>query len=358
MSPEVGDEEAEWAYKQGATASTPLTSEVAWVVAETGAADPPTVVAYSPGCCCGPAPPDYTSTGAGTSDYNDDWIQTGTYGGYPCYADEGSHVALWYTSDLGGGSEEETGWHDPDEAVEVEGFGNMGPYWGEWNNVERVKVKDYSYATAGVATTYVSHWRTNALDITDFDFSIPEGATVTGIAVRIDSFNLEAIGVFWDSDLRLIVDGTSVGAVKKGENLIMLGGYDVFGGEGDLWGLSGITRSQVNSTSFGVRLWFDGTTIDSGCIDTDNVQMKVYYTGDGGGTIEGATMTFSASGDLDVNLLAQRNTEMEFEGEGTLDVNGLRQAVTTMEFEAEGELEMDVDAYGSSTNSASQWLPQ
>ena len=105
-----------------------------------------------------------------------------------------------------------------------------------------------------------------------FGFSIPAGATINGVEVRIKSYDTGGSGT---TEIRLCKAGT----VQGDSNLINTPNTSpevwqtAVGGSSDKWSLT-LTESDVENAGFGLRVIEESETVPR----IDAVQMKVYYT--------------------------------------------------------------------------------
>ncbi len=127
----------------------------------------------------------------------------------------------------------------------------------------------------------------------NFDFSsIPAGATIAGITVRIEasesSAGTESLNAQLQNEAGTLV-GSSKAAVISGTGKAVY----TYGGTADVWGAT-LTESIVKDPNFGVRFWF--TTSHN--IAVDYVTMAVEYTTAATGDLDKSfpSMTISAAG--------------------------------------------------------------
>lgn len=121
------------------------------------------------------------------------------------------------------------------------------------------------------------------LNITNFGFSLPSGALIDGVVVRIQrsegNTNVNAV----DHTVRLLVGGSRAGD-NKADTSTEWPTTDTnkdYGGASDLWGLSGtLTKAVVEASSFGIsfraqRLAGGGINTE---LDVDVVWINIYYS--------------------------------------------------------------------------------
>lgn len=119
---------------------------------------------------------------------------------------------------------------------------------------------------------------TNCLRATNFGFTIPLGAVITGITVEIEK-RADAGSSVQDNGLRLLQGGVEVGSnlANFGLNWPSFDTYYTYGGCNNLWGASW-TASDINSPNFG----FVFASIDYSCLGNissfiDHVRVTVCY---------------------------------------------------------------------------------
>ena len=138
-----------------------------------------------------------------------------------------------------------------------------------WTNINNVKVDDGNRATVGSGLS-------NVLRASNFGFTVPTDATITGIKFRVQKFRN---GGTWEEVLLRLrnSDGTSVGN-NLASSLQFEPGFDPppseVGGSNNLWGLAAWDPSTVNNSNFGVVYQIQG---DVSTAEVDFVEITVYY---------------------------------------------------------------------------------
>jgi len=143
-----------------------------------------------------------------------------------------------------------------------------------WSNPNNAKVSDNVYTTAlgpGPFLTY-SHY----LKVTNFGFSIPVGAIISGILVEIE---IKVAGGAGGKDSRIQIvksDGT-IGTTNKATNMALPTTeiYISYGGSSDLWDETW-TPANINDIDFGSV--FSATITKWATVSVDHVRITVYYT--------------------------------------------------------------------------------
>ena len=136
------------------------------------------------------------------------------------------------------------------------------------------KTSDGVYAVADASGWY---WlrTTHYLKATDFGFSIPVGATISGIIVKIEKLGSNVAS---DHSVK-IVKGGIVGGVEHsaGEALPAVKTYTTYGSAVDQWGLPW-TPADINDVGFGVAY---SAVLDPGLAwgpaGVDHISITVYY---------------------------------------------------------------------------------
>ncbi|KKK73039.1 hypothetical protein LCGC14_2897860, partial [marine sediment metagenome] len=153
----------------------------------------------------------------------------------------------------------------------------------DWLNTNSATTQDDvdAYVSFTPSTDDTSDW----LQLTNFGFSIPAGATIEGIEIQIDKHATQSTSIK-DGALYLRKTGGQVGDDKADTinywDIVIDSNYDSYGGSTDLWGTNW-TVSDINSANFGIDLYtayFGSIATDS---RIDHAQIVVYYTTVGGG---------------------------------------------------------------------------
>lgn len=141
-----------------------------------------------------------------------------------------------------------TGPLPPAAAVNV-GVGAPGT---AWLNPTRVEANDNLPAATGVlnGTNNVSAW----LQATRFSFSIPAGATITGITAAVKVASDTSGGAVTDFKVQLVKAGTIVGANRANGNSWNVGfAFQNYGSSSDLWGTTW-SPGDINNINFGIAI--------------------------------------------------------------------------------------------------------
>lgn len=144
-----------------------------------------------------------------------------------------------------------------------------------WVNPGNVVASDNTYATfgnlvggAGVYTDY--------LVATGFNFSIPGGATISGIVVEVERSDPN----FRTADYRIrIVKGGAIGTTEKSSSAIYPSGdsYQAYGNASDLWGETW-APADINAAGFGVAIAAQRTSAGSSTAgQVDHIRITIFY---------------------------------------------------------------------------------
>jgi len=152
--------------------------------------------------------------------------------------------------------------------------GNTGTGTEAWTNPSNVSADDGSFAST--ASNLSNLEVTKDLIVSNYGFTIPSNATITGIEVIVDR-RATAANNIKDKSLRLIKGGTVQGNDKASTTDWPTTFTAVtYGSSSDLWG-STWTPSEINASNFGASLSaveLSGTPKP----EVDVIKIKVYYT--------------------------------------------------------------------------------
>ena len=139
-----------------------------------------------------------------------------------------------------------------------------------WTNPANASASDNSYATVSLGNMQQSDY----LQITDFNFNIPAGATITGIEVRVKR-KASANSQIKDDSVLLMKNG-AIGTTNKAGTVTwtISDATITYGSSTDLWGDTW-TASDINNA--GVAFAAQGTSTAT-TASVDYVSMTVYYT--------------------------------------------------------------------------------
>lgn len=186
----------------------------------------------------------------------------------------------------------DTAWGTSDATANYGGSTDM---WGTSFTKSDVEDSDFGVeirATKGTSTDdviasidhvtitihYTAEETGDYLDLTNFGFAVPTGATIDGITVEVER-SQSGTGTSIEDVTVQMIDGGSA----SGDNLAKVGvswpasdATAEYGGPSTSWGVSW-TVAKVNATNFGVRLQVKGDVgVDTARID--HVTITVHYT--------------------------------------------------------------------------------
>lgn len=151
----------------------------------------------------------------------------------------------------------------------------------EWNDYNYIKQLDGKFATSNLAAEGYCFqticYYSRGLMASDFQFSIPATATVTGVRVRVTRM-ADKDNAVYDYDIQLMKNLTPQGDNKASADAWpVTAANKVYGGVNDQWGIS-LTPSLVNSSDYGFWLQSQNLTkFDGRTASVDFVKMTVYY---------------------------------------------------------------------------------
>lgn len=140
-------------------------------------------------------------------------------------------------------------------------------------NAANAGLSDNSYATVVMLVTQVGHY----LKVTNFGFTIPLDATITGVTVGIERSTTLTDSVV-DNSVKLVKGGTISGDEKAaGTNWPTSDTYATYGSATDLWGLT-LTPVDINLSTFGVAVSPTASLLGA-TAQIDHIRITVDYTG-------------------------------------------------------------------------------
>lgn len=158
-----------------------------------------------------------------------------------------------------------------------------------WTNHANAKANDGTYAYVGPCSD------TQKLRSTNFGFTVPDGATITGYVATVDGLddlndNIACMTsdppIVPEASMKLTLDSTLIGGKKHSASDPYLFGTDVEGpttfppsSTSDTWGTS-LSPADVRDSSFGVSLWIVYDI--AATVNVDYITLTVFYTGPAG----------------------------------------------------------------------------
>lgn len=147
-----------------------------------------------------------------------------------------------------------------------------------WTNASNLFADDAAYSVNKIA---VAQTDTQLIYTSGFGFTIPSGATILGIELRIEKSRSNNNHTFDDRTVRLFDNtGVPLGSNKQDNvNWPTTGSAPVdYGSPSDLWGATW-TPAIVNATSFGAGIatvWNNGSGLSNNA-QVDYMQIRVTY---------------------------------------------------------------------------------
>jgi len=149
-----------------------------------------------------------------------------------------------------------------------------------WTTPTNVYSTNNAYAVSSVSDTAQF---TALLSAQNFGFTIPAGATITGLEFRVERKRSLTLNGATVNDYQVVPLGcTGTAMPHYGGLWPTTDTYKTYGYDGDMWDLD-CTAEDINATSFGlgIRAGFNDTCTDYPCqarTHIDHIDAKVYYT--------------------------------------------------------------------------------
>lgn len=146
-----------------------------------------------------------------------------------------------------------------------------------WSNPDNAKVSDNAYADSANTQQSVLEY-SHYLKATNFGFSIPSDATITGILVGIERSG-SGQGNGGDNEVRIVKSDGSIGTTNKSVQQSWAGAetYISFGGSSDLWDETW-AYTDINDVDFGVVVSVAQITTGAQVhLLVDHIRITVYY---------------------------------------------------------------------------------
>ena len=140
-----------------------------------------------------------------------------------------------------------------------------------WTNASNATASDDTYATEAV----FSGTSSGTISLTNFGFSIPTNATITGIEVFVESLRSAGSATIRPRCF-LVFNGTQVGFEKGGTAVLTSEATQTLGAYNDTWNAK-LTPDKINASTFGVDVRFLSLT-GSATISLDSVAIAIHYS--------------------------------------------------------------------------------
>lgn len=148
-----------------------------------------------------------------------------------------------------------------------------------WSNTTNTTASDNSYSTG----TLSSGGNSNYLYLSNFGFSIPAGATITGVEAVIErAYTTTGTRTISSARISLQSNTTLIGSNQTISYPANTDATLTVGGSANMWGATTatLTPAIVNNSNFGVRCRVTASSSGSGNVTAriDYVTLKIYYT--------------------------------------------------------------------------------
>jgi Tfp pilus assembly protein PilX len=160
------------------------------------------------------------------------------------------------------------------------------PSSGGWNTASNAYTANTTYATTAALAN-----NTNSpnLDLSNFGFALPTGATINGIAVSIQRKGSAstATNYITDQDVLVMKAGSVTGITQHAltaNKWPTTDGTQAYGTATDLWGTTW-TAANINASTFGVRIRAHSTCTGASCnvkASVNAVTVTIYFTSGAG----------------------------------------------------------------------------
>jgi len=163
------------------------------------------------------------------------------------------HITVWY-DDLDG--------NNPGTTANIAGAGT------DWADANNSQVSDNVYATAALNNS-----TSDPLRCTNFGFSIPTAAQITGVTVWIEKKSSGTLTL--DNSVQLVYAAAAIGTdLSAGATWPTTEATSTHGGSNQMWGYA-LTPAIINASTFGVQIKASSTAARTASID--HVCMRIDY---------------------------------------------------------------------------------
>jgi len=140
------------------------------------------------------------------------------------------------------------------------------------SNPANAIMSDNSYATSVLLLGQI----TNYLKATNFNFSIPNDATIDGVLVEIERSTTVLTSIS-DNSIKLVKSNIISGNdLSSGAIWPTSDAYTSFGSSTNTWGIS-LTPNDINDSGFGVVI--SASASIAAIAQIDHIRITIYYTG-------------------------------------------------------------------------------
>lgn len=131
--------------------------------------------------------------------------------------------------------------------------------------------------TAATCNIAANPGTSQLLRASNFGFSVPSGATITGVTVEIERSAVNANRHF-DDTVKLLKAGSEVGSNQStGVAIPTTKAFATYGSSSSLWGTT-LTDSEVNNSGFGVSFKINRNSSQTTTTSVFRVRITVEYT--------------------------------------------------------------------------------
>ena len=160
-----------------------------------------------------------------------------------------------------------------------------------WSNPTYANKSDNIHSNASITTRATTHY----LNASNFGFSIPAGATITGIQAAIERKS-DTKAVIYDVGVYLLKAGATTGTNMKSAKVWGTADATIlYGNSTNLWGTTW-TPAEVNATSFGLVLSANNTGKRTAIASVDYMNITVFYNSSGATSNYSQTSKFCHNG--------------------------------------------------------------
>ena len=159
----------------------------------------------------------------------------------------------------------DTGYNSPGTMGEDTTTGTVS-----WTNPNNAKANDGIYATVTVGPATYSY----LLKATNFEFSVPAGATINGVITKTEAHDTYTKYMY---GAQLVKDGSLTGTARGFDYIKTSDADYTWGNSTDLWGAT-LAATDVNASDFGYVHGSYGGGAWGTTTSVDWMRMTVYYT--------------------------------------------------------------------------------
>jgi hypothetical protein len=221
-----------------------------------------------------------------------------------------------------------------------------------WANLTNLETPNGMSATCSVPVGTVS----NVVNVSNFGFSIPGGATIVGVKAELGRYASFASAIT-EMDVYLLKAGVASGLNRASSGFWPSSlSNETAGGSSDLWG-NALSPADVNNAGFGLTFQVENTAFGIVTAYVDYVRLTVYYTTTSG-TVLGTGQIAAQAGY--VYTACYHTTDGEVSTAAPLTVSTgpiLGQFINTLQLQSSGNPNCDViQVYRNADGGALQYF--